>query len=158
MATVKATQKRNSSGLVAGNGLAYTPKVLLATIALPASASGTIIDFGNIPSNARIMGISQIMADDLATSGSPTLDLGFQAVNSNITTDPDALNDGLAVSSALAAVTAVKGIENRGKMAWEYVASQTTDPGGLLTVIGTIKDAATNAAGDVTLELLYYVD
>jgi len=158
MATVTATQRRNTSGLVAGNGISYTPKVLLATIALPASASGTIIDFGNVPTNARIMGISQIMADDLATSGSPTLDLGFQAVNSNVTTDPDALNDGLAVSSALTATSVVKGIENRGKLAWEYVSGQTTDPGGQLTVIGTIKDAATNAAGDVTLELLYYVD
>lgn len=158
MATVTATQKRNTSGLVAGNGLAYTPKVLISTIALPASASGTIIDFGNIPSNARIMGISQIMADDLATSGSPTLDLGFAAVNGNITADPDALNDGLTISSALTATSVVKGIENRGKLAWEYVSGQSTDPGGALNVIGTIKDAATNAAGDVTLELLYYVD
>lgn len=158
MATVKATERRNTLGAVVGNGLAYTPKVLLSTIALPASASGTIIDFGNVPSNARIMGISQIMADDLATSGSPTLDLGFQAVNSNITTDPDALNDGLTISSALSPATVVKGIENRGKRAWEYVSGQSTDPGGQLTVIGTIKDAATNAAGDVTLELLYYVD
>lgn len=158
MATVNATERRNAPDVVVGNGYTYTPKVLLSTVALPASASGTIIDFGNIPSNARIMGVSQIMADDLATSGSPTLDIGFQAVNSNITTDPDALNDGLAISSALTATSVVKGIENRGKRAWEYVASQTTDPGGQLTVIGTVKDAATNAAGDVTLELLYYVD
>lgn len=158
MATVAATERRASAGVVVGNGITYTPKVLLSTVALAASASGTIIDFGNIPSNARIMGISQIMADDLATSGSPTLDLGFQAVNSNITTDPDALNDGLVISSALTPTSVVKAIENRGKEAWEYVASQTTDPGGQLTVIGTVKDAATNAAGDVTLELLYYVD
>jgi len=157
MAT-NATERRNTPDVVVGNGIAYTPKVLLSTVALAASASGTIIDFGNIPSNARIMGISQIMADDLATSGSPTLDLGLQAVNSNVTTDPDALNDGLAVSSALTPTSVVKGIENRGKRAWEYVSGQTTDPGGQLTVIGTVKDAATNAAGDVTLELLYYVD
>lgn len=158
MATVNATERRNAPDVVVGNGYTYTPKVLLSTIALPASASGTIIDFGNIPSNARIMGTGSIMADDLATSGSPTLDIGFQAVNGNITTDPDALNDGLVISSALTPTSVVKGIENRGKRAWEYVSGLTADPGGQFTVIGTVKDAATNAAGDVTMEMLYYVD
>ncbi|TVM02748.1 MAG: hypothetical protein CV087_08775 [Candidatus Brocadia sp. WS118] len=131
------------------------------TYELAAAEATSTIDFGYIPSNARISGNSRIYWDDLATSGSPTLDLGLFAVNSNVTSDDDALNDGLVLSSVSTANVGnqvVKDIANFGKQAWEFVSGQSTDPKGLLQVKGTVKDASTTATGTITLDLYYTLD
>lgn len=153
-----ATERRDSAGVVSGKGDAASVKVLLSTIELASTTSGGTIDFGDIPADARIVGgVSTVYWDDLATSGAPTLDLGFAAVDGNITDDPDALNDGLDVTTA-GSNAVVKDKADHGKAAWEYVNGQSDDPGGALTVQGQVKDAPTNATGTVTLELLYYMD
>jgi len=156
-----ATVRRAAADAVIGAGLAGTVKNHLVTVELAASASGTTIDFGDIPANARILQSSRIYWDDLATSGSPTLDLGFVAVNGNITSDDDALNDGLALSSVSTAnvgAVVVKDIANAGLPAWDYVNGQASDPGGVLTVQGIVRDAATTATGSITLDLYYTID
>lgn len=153
-----ATQRRVQANIVVGNGNTYTVKNLAATVELAASASATVIDFGYIPSNARILGCSRIYKDDLATSGSPTIDIGFVAVNSNITSDDDAVNDGISLSAAAADVALVKDPANIGLPAWDFVNGQTTDPGGSFLVRGTVRDAATTATGTVTLDLYYILD
>lgn len=130
--------------------------VMDATVEVAAAASaGSIYTAFRIPSNARIHGLSEIAFDDLASTGSPTLDIGFAAVDSNITTDDDALNDGIDVYTAAGTSRMVKDAANYGKMAWEYVSGQTTDPGGMLDVIISIKDAATNTGGTLTATLVY---
>ena len=159
-----ATQRSavaTSAQRAVGLGLGGQVKVLCSTVELAASASGTTIDFGYIPSSARILSLSRVQADDLATSGSPTLDIGLQGGAGNytaVTADPDALNDGLAVSSALAATSVVKDVANAGLPAWDFVNGLTADCGGTLNVYGSIKDAATTATGTVTIELYYTVD
>jgi len=157
-----ATERRSTQGLVPEKGPAGSLKALISTVELGPSASGTTIDFGNIPSNARISGLSKIYADDLSTTGSPTLDLGLAAVNGNVTSDPDALTDGLAISSALAASAVVKDIANVGRAAWEFVGgvgTLTADPGGQLQVYGTVKDAATaGLTATITCEIYYYCE
>lgn len=159
MADNAATQRRSATNLVVGMGDAYSVKNLTATFTVTAAlASGDTITFGRIPSNARILGASKIYASDLATSGSPTLDIGLIAVNGNITSDPDAINDGLAISSAVDAA-AIKTFANIGLPAWDFVNAQTSDPGGEFIVRGVVKDAATTATtGSVTLDLYYVVD
>lgn len=164
MATFTATERRAHLLAAVGHGGAYTPKVLVSTVAITVSTTvGRTISFGRIPSNARILGASRLYWDDLATSGSPTLDVGLAAVNGNLVNadDVDALNDGLAlsgVSTAMAGNLVVKDIANIGLQAWDYVASETVDPGGELEVTGSMLDAPINQAGDITLELYYYVD
>jgi hypothetical protein len=153
-----ATQRRAVADLVVGNGISYNVKNLCATVELAASASGTTIDFGYIPSNARILGASRLYNDDLATSGSPTLDIGLIAVDSNITSDPDAINDGIALSAAGSDLQVVKDHANLALPAWDYANGVTADPGGSLLVRGVVKDAATNAAGTITLDLYYVID
>lgn len=123
-----------------------------------AAAAGTEYVMARIPARARIHGLSRVQFDDLASSGSPTIDFGLKAVNSNITTDDDALNDGVDVAAAAATVNLIKDHANNGKMAWEYVNGQTTEPEGFLDVIITTKDAACNTGGTVTLTLVYSVD
>lgn len=154
---VATPRKANSKGST-GIGGALTVIPLIATQEVAAAASASTVSFGKIPSNARILGASKVYTDDLATSGSPTLDLGLYAVNGNITSDDDCLNDGLNVSSAAASNNVIKDVANFGKQAWEFVNGQTVDPGGELEVKGVIRDAATNATGTVTMELLYAQD
>lgn len=156
--TTKGTIKRAATNASTGNGLAYSGKVLTGTTELAASASGSTFWMGRFPSNARVALHSDVYYDDLATSGSPTLDIGIGSVKSNITSDPDALNDGINLSSAASNARVVKDIANVGKALWEYVSGQTTDPGGELDIYGSIKDAATNAAGTVSWEIITFND
>jgi len=164
MATVFATVRR-AVNLIFGKGDAGTlvcPGV--RTIELAPSASGTIVDFKmRIPSSARIdMRGSHVYWDDLATSGAPTLDIGLYAVDSNITSDDDALNDGLALTTAqtvLTGASVIKDFANGGKQAWEFVNGQTSDPGGFFDVKGIVRDAPTlTNTGTITLDLKYYRD
>lgn len=163
MATVLATVRRSFAAIL-GKGMVgtlYAPGV--RNIELAPSASGTLIDFKlRIASNARIDLSSSVMFDDLATSGAPTLDLGLYAVDGNITSDDDALTDGLALTTALTYSTrapVIKDFANAGKMAWEYVNGQTSDPGGFFDVKGVIRDAATiTNTGSITLDFKTYLD
>ncbi len=155
----KATERRGSSGLTPGKGEGSSAKVLVcATIELAASASGTTVKLGRIPSNARILPTGLIYNDDLATSGSPTLDIGLGSVGSNVTSDPDAINNGLALSAATTTTTVMADPANAGKQAWEFVSGQSSDPGGELDIYGSVKDAATTATGTLTVEIYGYID
>lgn len=161
MAEVNATQRRAHSDTAYGIGEVGNIKCLAATIELAATTSGDTIDFGRIPTSARIIGgISQVYNDDLATSGSPTLDLGLAAVDSNLVNadDPDAIGNGHSLSAASAGTKIMTEIASIGLPAWDLVASESSDPGGMLKVTGTVKDAPTIATGTVSLELFYYHD
>ncbi|PJN96875.1 hypothetical protein CNY89_00025 [Amaricoccus sp. HAR-UPW-R2A-40] len=130
------------------------------TVEVAAAASAnTQYRLGRIPTTAAIIGgLSKIYWDDLASTGSPTIDVGLKAVNANVTTDVDALNDGLDVATAAGSASLIKDIANYGKQAWEFVAGVTADPGGELDLIVTILDAATNTGGTVTVELTIQTD
>ncbi len=155
-----ATERRLAQGLIPGRGDANTLRMLCtAEIELAAGASGVTFKLGRIPAHSRISNLSRISWDDLATSGSPTINVGLGSVDSNITSDPTALGTGFAVSSASATGSPLLGdFANGGKRAWELVSGQTTDPGGMLDIYGTIKTAATNATGSVLVEVYGYTD
>ena len=156
-----ATERRNSLLLAPEAGPAGNVKCLPATIELAAAASGDTIDFGRIPSNARILPASRVYWDDLATAGSPTLDIGLGAVNGNLVNadDPDAIGAGFALTTVTAAGgSALSAHANCGLPAWDLVASESSDPGGVLKVYGSVADAVTHTTGTITLELFYTVD
>ncbi len=159
--TVKATERSKSPGNVVGKGLSGVLKVLfVATIEVPASAAGSTIKFGTIPSNARISGLSRVYWDDHeAGANAPTLDIGLGSVDANITSDPDALSNGHDLATATTTGAGVVGeIANHGLPAWDFVSGQSSDPGGQLDVYGSIVDAATDQGGTITIELLGYLD
>ena len=161
MATLTATERRSSLLNAASHGGAYGVKNLTSTVEVAASTTvGRTINFGHIPSNARILGSSKLYWDDLATSGSPTLDMGIAAVKGNLVNadDPDALGNAGAISAAAVNQPVISEIANHGLPAWDFVASETADPGGKLEVYGSLVDAPVNAAGTITLELYYVVD
>lgn len=165
MATVTATVRR-AANTILGKGDAGTLRNHGArTIELAAAASGTIIDFKlRLPLSARISALSRLYHDDLATSGSPTIDLGLYAVDGNFTTDDDCLTDGVAVSAVMTASTqtigvpVVKDFADAGKQLWEFINGATAATVGFADVKAVVRDAATNATGTVTLELSSYSD
>lgn len=126
--------------------------------AAAAASAATIYTMIRIPSDARILGLSRVAFDDLASTGAPTIDFGFKAVDANITSDADALNDGVDVATAAGTAPLIKDIVNYGKKAWEFVSGVTADPGGFLDLTITILDAAVNTGGTITLSLVYSVD
>lgn len=141
-----------------GHGLGGNVKGWSRTIEITAAAEvNSTYVMGYIPANARILGQSEIAWDDVASSGAPTLDIGLAAVDGNITSDPDALNDGLDCAGGAGSARVVKNIANYGKKAWQYVNGQTTEPKGDLAVYVTLADAAANTGGTVTVELLFLV-
>lgn len=163
MATVNATVRRATNVVVGkgevGNIKAPGPR----TIELAPSASGTIVDFKlRIPADARIDPSSRLYNDNLTSSGSPTFQVGFRAVDANITTDPAALTTGVSISAASTAGAGApipKDFANGGKFAWELVSGQTVNPGGFFDVIGTVKAAATlTTTATITLDLKIYQD
>lgn len=133
--------------------------VLDSTVEVAAGAStGSTYTFARIPTDARIHGTSRIAGDILdATANTPTLDLGFKAVDGNFTTSVTALNDGIDLSGTAFDVRLLKDIATSGKMVWEIL-GLTSDPGGLADVTGTILDFAAAAGGTLTLTLVYSVD
>lgn len=109
-----------------------------------------------IPSNARILRGSVIQWDELDTATDATLDVGFKAVDANVTTDDDALNDGLLTDDPGVAGL-VKDHANWGLPAWDYVNGVSADPGGFLDVIVTLKDHAATG-GSVSVSIVFATD
>lgn len=155
--TATSTVRRDNSEPVLGKGESGSAKIVTTTVEVATGATGATYKIARIPAAARIAGASSIYWDDLATSGSPDIDFGLASVDSNITSDPDALNDGLDASATGTSVL-VKDRANYGKKAWEFVNGQTANPGGELDVYMTTTTAAVNQAGTVTVELVYSLD
>lgn len=136
-------------------------RAALDTVEVSAAASvASTYRMHRLPSNARIMPGSKVMFDDLASSGSPLIDIGVQSITgkSDITADPDALNDGIDVAGAAGEAALVKDIANWGLPLWDYVNGVTADPGVLLDIYISITDAATNTGGTITSLVIYTVD
>lgn len=110
--------------------------------------------FLRVPTSARITGLSEYSHDDLASTGSPTLDFGFAPVDANFTADAAALNDGIDVATAAGSGKLIKDRANYGKTVWELL-GLSADPGGFADLTGTIVDAAANTGGTITVTAAY---
>ncbi len=128
------------------------------TVEVTAAASATS-DYllARLPASAILLPGSKIHYDDLASTGSPTVDVGLFNVGSNITDDIDAIAAGIDVTAA-GSTSLVSDVTTFAKKLWEYVNGQTTDPQGQLDIKASILDAATNTGGTITIELYYTID
>jgi hypothetical protein len=132
--------------------------VVTSTVEVTAAATaGSVYTMLRIPTSARICFPSTLAFDDLASTGSPVLDIGLKAVNANITTDSDCLNDGINCYTAASTANVVKDIANYGKQAWEFTTA-TSDPTGFVDVTVTLRTADANTGGTITLTLVYTLD
>ena len=111
-----------------------------------------------LPSNAVLLPSSTIYFDNVGASGA-TADIGVYAVDGNLANadDVDAINDGIAIATAGSA-SVIKDFATSATALWDYVASESSDPGGFLDIKAYLQDAVTDAAGSIALELFYVVD
>lgn len=153
-----ATVRRSPATSVVGKGDAGNAKNVTSVVEIAAGATvGQTFKLARIPSNARLLGSSELYWDDLSTA-SPDLDIGLASVNGNITSDPDAINDGLDAGTATSGAKMIKTFDNIGKQAWEYVNGQTTDPGGELDIYLSVTVAALDVGGTVGADIYYTID
>lgn len=109
-----------------------------------------------VPYNARLGGTAYW--DDLASSGSPTLDFGLKSGTRSMTADPDALSDGHDAATINHAGRSIIDPSKRGKFAWQ-LAGESSDPGqGTYTVYVSLVDADVNVGGDLAVDVEYTLD
>lgn len=135
-------------------------KVWVETVETAAadSTSSTYL-MARLPSNVRILGQSVISHDTLGAT-TATFDIGVYNTSSrtDITADPDGINDGIVCSTS-GTKDFIKDRANWGKRLYEFVANQTTDPKCDLDVKLIIEDAhLSSGAGTVTCEIYYTFD
>lgn len=161
MAVVTSTVYRRSGVAEAhGHGGAGDVKCVPFTFEVGSadSATSTYTIDGDFPSNARILGKSFLAWDDLASAGSPTLDIGVKSGTASVTADADALNDGLDAATATTTTPLVKDKANYGKRLWEFVNGVSTEPAGTLKIYISLLDADVNVGGTVSGEVYYTLD
>jgi len=139
-----------------GHGMGGDVKCFSRTVEISAAASDTsTYTLGYIPAQARILGISRYSIDDCDTGSTATLDFGLYAVDGNVTSDVDALNDGIVLGTAATGSPLIKNIANYGKKAWEFVSGATSATKGDLLLKAVIDDADVSAGGTLTVEVFY---
>lgn len=119
-----------------------------------AASSGSVYTMMRLPSNARIHGTSRIHADDLASEGAPTLDIGIKGVDGNVADNDDAINDGIDLTAAVSFAGVIKDVANWGKYLWELCGA-TSDFGGFVDITLKIQDAAANTGGTIAMCVHY---
>ncbi len=112
---------------------------------------------GRFPSNARIQPGSFVGWDDLASTGSPTLDVGTFNVADGTADDDNALNDGLDAATANTGSVMLADVADWGATLWS-IAGASSDPGGWIDVKVTLQDADVNVGGTLSASFFYTVD
>lgn len=152
MATIYSASVFNPDTVKSARGITAHSPIRAATAAITVPSGTAINDqivMAKVPSHAILHPSSQIINEALGASA--TLDIGFAEKNAN------ELATGLNLNSAgsknvLNAVTTA----NLGKAAWE-LAGYSSDPKGELTIIATIKGAATSSAGKIFQQIEWVV-
>jgi len=140
----------------AAHGMGGDVKCFSRTVEISAAASDTsTYTLGYIPAQARILGLSHYSIDDCDTGTTCTIDFGLYAVDGNVTSDVDALNDGIVAGTAATRQPLIKDIANYGKKAWQFVSGATSATKGDLLLKAVLDDADVVAGGTLTVEVFY---
>jgi hypothetical protein len=119
----------------------FTSKVTVAN----GDSIASVLLFGKVPSNALISPGSNLYLP--AISGLTSFSLGFAAAPAALMS---AVN--IAAGGTFPAASAVN-LSNYVQKAWQ-LATLTSDPGGMLDIVGTMNTAAT-AGGDIVLRVTF---
>lgn len=152
LVTTHFAQTLQSQPAVAHNG-GRLRSVTDYMVAVDAAENDTV-HMAKLPSNAVIHHTSKIWFDDFGTS--VTLDIGTFNVNGSTADDDNSINDGVDVATAAGSADLLSGFTKHGKYLWE-LAGASADPGGLIDIKATIKDANPGSAG-MAWEIVYTVD
>lgn len=147
---------QSGSGLQSAKYLAGRVKSFQSSFAIVngTHASGDVIYFGKVPSNAVIVPGGAVECS--AITGLTDFDVGL--IGDDGTTDADILLDGATLATAAnkplhAGTSALAARKTFPKTAWQ-LAGYTADPGGMLDVIGTLN-ASPSASGTIALDFRF---
>lgn len=161
MAVVALTgTKRSNLSSLTGRQIEALPGVNLleSTVEVGAADSATSTYLmGRLPADCRISGLSRMMLDDLASTGSPTIDVGTRNAADGTAADADAINDGIDAATASNNVPLVKDPANVGKYLWQ-LAGCASNPGGFIDIYLSLLDADVNVGGTVSIMVIYRVE
>ena len=132
--------------------------ILCTTVEVGAADSDTsTYHMARLPAAVRLMPQSAVGLDDLASAGSPTLDIGTFNVADGTADDDDAINDGLDAAAASGYTAMIKDVADWGQPLWA-IAGASSDPGGFIDIYVTLQDADVNVGGTVSASFVYTVD
>lgn len=158
MAVVNLTStRRGINGAIPGHGDASNVIRIPCQQTIGAADSATsTYTLCEVPWNARLGGTAYW--DDLASSGSPTLDFGLKSGTRSISAAPTALSDGHDAATINHAGRCIVKPANYGKFAWQ-LAGESADPGrGTYNVYVSLLDADVNIGGNLVVEVEYTLD
>ncbi len=112
----------------------------------------------HLPSNCRLSGASHVSWDDLASTGSPTLDIGTYNFADGTADDVDSINDGLDAAAAGVRVGLFGDIADYGLYLWDIGTSPTSDPGGFIDIKIVLDDADVNVGGTISGVIFYRME
>ena len=143
-----------------GKGLSGSVKVLPVNVTHTASASGTSVTLGYLPSSARVVG-GAVYYTDLSTNAS-TMDIGTTGGAGNystVTADPDAVGTGITIGTAAPGGQSIftGNLADAGKQLWD-IAGLSADCGGTIGITAVVKTAATTANGNLLFNVYYTID
>ena len=155
-----ATKRSNLSVMVSNQVKAsHGMNILDWTIEVGSADSDTSTYLiGHLPSNCRISGLSWLGFDDLATSTSPTLDIGTYNFADGTSDDVDSMNDGLTPATPVANLAMLKDLADNGLYLWEIGTSPSSDPGGFIDIKIVVDDADIDQAGTISGSIVYRME
>ena len=158
MAVVNLTaSRRGVASAIPGHGDSSNVVRLINAQTVGAADSATsTYTLCQVPYNARLGGTAYW--DDLASSGSPTLDFGLKSGTRTISAAPTALSQDHDAATINHAGRCIVKPANYGKKAWE-LAGESSDPGqGTYTVYVSLVDADVNVGGNLAVNVEYTLD
>jgi hypothetical protein len=148
MATWSSSLYVNNTPAGSGHGPYQTSQHMHALVLLGANhATNDMINFGYIPNNAIVTGVTLKANSQLDSSGSPTL-----AFNVGVTGTPTLWKSSITTVGHASTISADASIAAAGLL-------YKNTSGNKQLVIGTIQAAAaTPVAGNIEIDVAYYVE
>ncbi len=112
----------------------------------------------HLPSNCRLSGLSWLAWDDLASTGSPVLDIGTFNFADGTADDKDSINDSVSCAAAGVNVQLFGDIADNGLYLWDIGTSPSSDPGGFIDIKITLDDADVNVGGTIAGSIIYVME
>lgn len=145
---------------------ANSVQMVKGVLTIPTATSpGSIFDFGLIPPDAILCFFaSGISNEDLAASTSPVLDVGLYGENGSLSDlgysdDPNCLRTALSLSTANATARLNINLVDGNRPVWHLIdgVSLNKPVRGPLRVKASTRTADTDQAGNILIELCYFV-
>lgn len=153
----KATQRRSSEDVAVGIGYAHSLFVINSVVFLTPSPVDTFVNFGIIPSNARICSRSTARPTPVSASSLSNMSIGLCGVDNGVGYEKKALRNVVNLDT-FSAGSIPEDTTKANMQTWEFIDGLTEDPGGEFYIVGSVDGVETVNPGYLAFELFYSFD